>query len=140
MNTYYLKYQKYKNKYINLKYLQQGGTEQNLVYNHITQLIENNDLAIGNPKQISNKKNILSMVDKSDALKFSYDTLTKNFKVETPGDYKETILTMDDRGSDARFSQLWNSISGLNRQQFEFDENAIYAIDKKYIYIKSFWR
>lgn len=143
MNTYYLKYQKYKSKYINLKYLQQGGAEQNLVYNHESQLIENNDLAIGNPKEISNKKNILSMVDKSDALKFSYDTLTKNFKVETPGEYKGTILTMDDltmddRGSEVRFCQLWESISGLNRQQFEFDENAIYAIDTNMFILKVF--
>jgi hypothetical protein len=138
MNTYYLKYQKYKNKYINLKYLQQGGAEQNLVYNRVSQLIENNNLAIGNPKQISNKKNILSMVDKSDALKFSYDTLTKNFTVETPGEYKGTILTMDDRGSEVRFCQLWGSISGLNRQQFEVDENAIYVIDTNIFILKVF--
>jgi len=138
MNTYYLKYQKYKNKYINLKYLQQGGTEQNLVYNRVSKLIENNDLAIGNPKQISDKKNILSMVDKSDALEFSYDTLTKNFTVETPGEYKGTILTMDDRGSEVRFCQLWGSISGLNRQQFEVDENAIYVIDTNIFILKVF--
>lgn len=140
MNTYYLKYQKYKNKYINLKYLQQGGAEQNLVYNRESQLIENNDLAIGNPKQISNKKNILSMVDKYDALKFSYDTLTKNFKVETPGEFQGTILTMDnlDRDLDVRFCQLWGKISGLNRQQFEFDENAIYAIDTNMFILKVF--
>lgn len=138
MNTYYLKYQKYKNKYINLKYLQQGGAEQNLVYNRVSKLIENNDLAIGNPKQISNKINILSMVDKSDALEFSYDTLTKKFKVETPGKYKGTILTMDDRGSEVRFCQLWGSISGLNRQQFEVDENAIYVIDTNIFILKVF--
>lgn len=78
MNTFYLKYQKYKSKYINLKYKylqqdQQGGAEQNLVFNSETGLIGYNDLAIGNPKKISNKVNILSMVDKNIALKFSYN-------------------------------------------------------------------
>ena len=99
MDTFYLKYIKYKSKYINLKnkFQQQdlyGGAEQNLVFNSVTGFIGYKDLAIGNPKKIGNKENILSMVDKSSALTFSYNTLTKNFEVETSGEYKGTILTI----------------------------------------------
>jgi hypothetical protein len=147
MNTFYLKYQKYKSKYVNLKYkylqqdLQQdlyGGAEKNLVFNSVTGLIGYDDLAIGKPKNIGNKENILSLVDKSIALKFSYNTLTKNFEVETPDEYKGRVLTMDDYGSDVRFCQIWKKIPGLNRQQFEFDENMIYAIDANIFILKAF--
>jgi len=142
MNTYSLKYQKYKSKYINLKYTylhqdQQGGAEQNLVFNQMNNLIECNDLAIGNPKSImmedSKKtiiKNVLSMVNKLSALRFSYDKLTNNFTVISPGDYYNTVLTMDNYSSDGRFCQLWGKQSGQTRQKFISNQTGIYTTDE----------
>jgi hypothetical protein len=127
--NYKNKYIKYKNKYINLQKTQHAGAENKLEFNSKTRFIEFNDLAIGNPQNTSDKINVLSMVDKASALYFLYNKLTKNFEVETLGEYKGHFLTMDTTGTDNRLCQILEQNSMPNIQQFEVEENAIYAVD-----------
>jgi endonuclease/exonuclease/phosphatase family metal-dependent hydrolase len=134
-NKFYKKYIKYKNKY-----LQQlgAGKEQNLVFNPDTKLIEANDLAIGNPQTVTKYdntiQNMLSMVDKSSALQFSYNKETKHFEVISdvyPNMALSLVSLIDTSGNKYNICQLWKNIPALIRQKFEFDKEKIYNIDSK---------
>lgn len=134
-NKFYKKYIKYKNKY-----LQQlgAGKEQNLVFNPDTKLIEANDLAIGNPQTVTKYdntiQNMLSMVDKSSALQFSYNKETKHFEVISdvyPNMALSLASLIDTSGNKYNICQLWKNIPALIRQKFEFDKEKIYNIDSK---------